>query len=83
VFADYTFIKEEDYKNEIGVLLTIEINKKNNFFIYNNDNSAFTSEDEVLFNEGLTFKVKSIEINKEANFKVEVINQITGNKITV
>ena len=56
-FADYTF--EED-RNKIGVLLKIEIKQKRNFFIYKNDNSAFDTEDEVLFNEGLTFEVKSI-----------------------
>jgi len=38
----------------------IEIKEKNNFFIYNEDNTAFNSESEVLFNEGSTFKLKSI-----------------------
>ena len=51
-FADPTFGVNE---NKIGVLLRIEVIQKNNFYIYNNDNSAYNSEDEVLFNEGLTF----------------------------
>jgi len=38
----------------------IETKEKNNFFIYNDDNTAFNSESEVLFNEGLTFKLISI-----------------------
>ena len=57
----------------IGVLLTIEIKTKNNFFIYGNDNSAFNTENEVLFNEGLTFEVKSIKYNEHADFEAEVI----------
>ena len=51
-FADPTFEVNGD---KIGVLLRIEIIQKNNFYIYKNDTSAYNSEDEVLFNEGLTF----------------------------
>lgn len=39
----------------IGVLYKIQIKTKNNFFIYDNYNTAFNTEAEVLFNEGLTF----------------------------
>ena len=46
----------EPFSNEVvGVLLIIEITKKNNYFIYNKENTAFSREDEVLLNEGLTF----------------------------
>jgi hypothetical protein len=52
----------EPFSNEVvGVLLIIEITKKNNYFIYNKENTAFSREDEVLLNEGLTFQIKKIE----------------------
>jgi hypothetical protein len=53
--ADYNFLDEEAIRDKVGVLYTIEIKTKNNFFIYDNYNSAFNTEAEVLFNEGLTF----------------------------
>ena len=38
----------------------IETKEKNNFLVYNDENTAFNTESEVLFNEGSTFKLKSI-----------------------
>ena len=56
-FADPT-----DDVNKIGVLLTLEIKQKKNFYIYDKNDAEYINEEEVLFNEGLKFKLKSVKL---------------------
>lgn len=48
-------------KKCVGVLLKIELKKKQNFFVYNEETSAFPNEEEVLLQEGLEFKINGYE----------------------
>ena len=52
----------------MGVLLKIELKKKHNFFVYNEETSAFPNEQEVLLQEGLEFKIKDL-VEKEDKIK--------------
>ena len=65
--ADYTQLEGLDLINKIGVLLTIEIRTQNNFYVYG-DNALIQDEEEILFNEGLTFTVERIEKYKVSEF---------------
>ena len=42
----------------------IELKHRKNFFIYNNRDSAFNKEQEVILQEGLKFKILSKEVIK-------------------
>ena len=52
---------EPDNPDIVSVLLKIELKHRKNFFIYEGRTSAFQTEQEVLLQEGLKFKI----INKE------------------
>ena len=51
--------KDENQKDFVSVLLKIELKSNKNFFIYNENTHAFPEEKEVLFQEGLEFKIIS------------------------
>jgi hypothetical protein len=44
-------------------LLKIELKHRKNFFIYDEKTSAFPTENEVILQEGLNFKIISKELN--------------------
>ncbi len=46
----------------MSVLLKIELKHRKNFYIYEGRNSAFQTEQEVLLQEGLKFKIISKEL---------------------
>ena len=51
--------------DHIGVLLKIELRQNKNYFVYDEETSAFPTEKEVLLQEGLTFQIIEIKQKKD------------------
>ena len=51
--------KDKNREDFVSVLLKIELKSNKNFFIYDENTHAFPEEKEVLFQEGLEFKIIS------------------------
>ena len=51
--------------DHIGVLLKIELRQNKNYFVYDEETSAFPREKEVLLQEGLTFQIIEIKQKKD------------------
>ena len=60
------------------MLLKIELKKRKNFFVYNEETSAFPIEQEVILQEGLEFKIKGIEeeVDEIKGFKYYCVHLI-------